>query len=219
MADECTHQTKGTFDTTLPAPLTPLSTGPSAPLRTGLYDPRNEHDSCGVGFIVRLDGEKSHKIVQDGIVALENLKHRGACGCEVNTGDGAGVLIQVPDHFLREVCEEQHIFLPPEGHYGTGLFFAAHDKTARDYVMQMFTAIAWDEGCHVLGWRDVPTDNRDLGASALAAEPLIYQVFIGCASTGSARTERWDQDAFERKLYVIRKLFESRLERSGMGPA
>src|SRR5437870_6923545 len=112
---------------------------------TGLYDPQYEHDSCGVGFIVRLDGEKSHKIIRDGIVALENLKHRGACGCEVNTGDGAGVLIQVPDHFLREVCEEQHIFLPPEGHYGTGLFFAAHDKTARDYVMQMFTAIVWDE--------------------------------------------------------------------------
>ena len=149
MAERCTHQTKG------------------------LYNPRYEHDSCGVGFIVRLNGEKSHKIVQDGIVALENLKHRGACGCEVNTGDGAGVLIQVPDHFLREVCAEQHIFLPPAGHYGTGLFFAAHDKTARDYVMQMFTAIAWDEGCHVLGWRDVPTDNRDLGASALAAEPLI----------------------------------------------
>ncbi len=189
------------------------------PETRGLYDPQHEHDSCGVGFIVRLDGQKSHKIVQDGIVALENLKHRGACGCEVNTGDGAGVLIQVPDDFLREVCAEQHIFLPPAGRYGTGLFFAAHDKTARDYVMQMFTAIAWDEGCHVLGWRDVPTDNRDLGASALAAEPLIYQVFIGCASTGSARTERWDQDAFERKLYVIRKLFESRLERSGMDPA
>src|SRR6266540_1949061 len=147
MAERCNHQTKG------------------------LYDPRNEHDSCGVGFIVRLDGEKSHKIVQDGIIALENLKHRGACGCEVNTGDGAGVLIQVPDHFLREV-------------------FAAHDKTARDYVMQMFTAIAWDEGCHVLGWRDVPTNNRDLGASALAAEPLIYQVFIGDDSIE-------DQDAFE----------------------
>jgi glutamate synthase (NADPH/NADH) large chain len=178
----------------------------------GLYNPQYEHDSCGVGFIVRLNGEKSHKIVQDGIVALENLKHRGACGCEVNTGDGAGVLIQVPDHFLREVCAEQHIFLPPEGHYGTGLFFAAHDKTARDYVMQMFTAIAWDEGCHVLGWRDVPTNNDDLGASALAAEPLIYQVFIGDDSIE-------DQDAFERKLYVIRKLFESRLERSGMDPA
>ena len=142
--------------------------GSHVPQAKGLYNPQHEHDSCGVGFIVRLDGEKSHKIVQDGIVALENLKHRGACGCEVNTGDGAGVLIQVPDHFLREVCEEQHIFLPPEGRYGTGLFFAAHDKTARDYVMQMFTAIVWDEGCHVLGWRDVPTNNRDLGASALA---------------------------------------------------
>src|SRR5213594_35006 len=188
MAERCTHQTKG------------------------LYNPQYEHDSCGVGFIVRLDGEKSHKIVRDGIVALENLKHRGACGCEVNTGDGAGVLIQVPDHFLREVCAEQHIFLPPEGHYGTGLFFAAHDKTARDYVMQMFTAITWDEGCHVLGWRDVPTNNRDLGASALAAEPLIYQVFIGDDSIE-------DQDAFERKLYVIRKIFENRLERSGMDPA
>ena len=189
MAERCIHQTKG------------------------LYNPQYEHDSCGVGFIVRLDGKKSHKIVRDGIVALENLKHRGACGCEVNTGDGAGVLIQVPDHFLREVCAEQHIFLPPAGHYGTGLFFAAHDKTARDYVMQMFTTIVWDEGQRVLGWREVPTDNRDLGASALAAEPLIYQVFIGRGD--------WvpDQDEFERRLYVIRKIFENRLERSGMDPA
>src|SRR5919109_2195003 len=189
MAERCIHQTEG------------------------LYDPQHEHDSCGVGFIVRLDGKKSHKIIADGIVALENLKHRGACGCEVNTGDGAGVLIQIPDHFLREVCEEQHIFLPPEGHYGTGLFFAAHDKTARDYAMHGFAAIVWDEGQHLLGWREVPTNNADLGASALSAEPLIYQVFIGKGS--------WvkDQGEFERKLYVIRKQFENRMERSGMDPA
>ena len=96
----------------------------------GLYDPQHEHDSCGVGFIVRLDGEKSHKIVGDGIVALENLKHRGACGRGRTPATARASSIQVPDQFLREVCEEQHIFLPPEGHYGTGLFFAVHDKTA-----------------------------------------------------------------------------------------
>ncbi len=183
------------------------------PPAQGLYDPQHEHDSCGVGFIAHLKGEKSHKIVEDGILALENLAHRGACGCEVNTGDGAGVLIQTPDDFLREVCAEQHIFLPPEGHYGSGLFFAAHDKTAHDYAMQEFATIVWDEGQRLLGWREVPTNNASLGASALAAEPLMYQVFIGRGPDVP------DQDAFERKLYVIRKLFENRLERSGMDPA
>src|SRR5216117_3679563 len=115
---------------------------PSSSPSQGLYDPRDEHDACGVGFVVDIKGRRSHAILQQALQLLKNLQHRGACGCEVNTGDGAGVLIQVPDKFLREVCAEQHIFLPPAGHYGTGLFFAAHDKTARDYVMQMFAAIA-----------------------------------------------------------------------------
>ena len=175
-----------------------------------MYDPQHEHDSCGVGFVVQLKGRKSHSIVRDGIVALENLAHRGACGCEVNTGDGAGILIQVPDDFLRSVCAEQNIFLPHEGHYGTGLFFASHDRTAREYAMQIFATIAWDEGQHVLGWREVPTNNSALGASALAAEPLMYQVFVGREDSVP------DQDAFERRLYIIRKLFEKRMERSGM---
>src|SRR5213596_1341185 len=141
MAERCIHQTKG------------------------LYNPQYEHDSCGVGFIVRLNGEKSHKIVQDGIVALENLKHRGACGCEVNTGDGAGVLIQVPDTFLRKVAPAP---LPPAGEYGVGLVFLPREADARRAIQDVFATIIAEEGQRLLGWRDVPTDDSMVGPSAVA---------------------------------------------------
>ena len=150
------------------------------PQTIGLYDPQHEHDSCGVGFIVRLDGEKSHKIVQDGIVALENLKHRGACGCEVNTGDGAG---RADPGAATSSCatsaRSSTSSCRRRDTTATGLFFAAHDKTARDYVMQMFAAIVWDEGCHVLGWRDVPTDNsrprRERAGGRAAGVPGVHR--------------------------------------------
>src|SRR5215210_4986199 len=119
----------------------------------GLYDPRYEHDACGVGFIVDMNGRRSHRIVQQALEVLINLAHRGACGCEENTGDGAGIMTQVPDRFLRKVAPAP---LPPVGEYGVGLVFLPHDASARETIVQLFGEIVADEGQTLLGWRDVP---------------------------------------------------------------
>ncbi len=188
---------------------------PGLPQAQGLYDPRHEHDSCGVGFIVHLKGKRSHQIVRDGLTALENLNHRGACGCEVNTGDGAGLLIQIPDEFFRRECAQLGIRLPEPGRYGVGALFASKDGDARREATALFASIVEEEGQHLLGWRDVPTDAAaaDVGPSALAFEPRMLHVFIG------RDAELDDDEAFERRLYVIRKRFEKAMERSGIKDA
>ena len=168
----------------------------------GLYSPQHEHDSCGVGFVVHLKGARSHQIVDDGLTALEHLNHRGACGCEVNTGDGAGMLIQIPHRFFQREAAALGIRLPEVGHYGVGTLFTSPDARARAQAMALFTAIVEEEGQHLLGWREVPTDNSTIGATAKAAEPAIFQVFI------RRGFDVQDEDTFERKLYVIRKRFE-----------
>ncbi|MDO9444958.1 MAG: glutamate synthase subunit alpha, partial [Dehalococcoidia bacterium] len=182
------------------------------PAAQGLYNPAFEHDACGVGFIVNLKGKHSHQIVQDGILALENLNHRGASGAEPNTGDGAGLLIQVPDAFFRHECANLGINLPDAGEYGVGLLFTPKHEANRQQVMTLFTGLAEEEDLHVLGWRDVPTDSAkaDVGASALAAEPHMLHVFV---QRGASQP---DQDTFERSLYVVRKRFEKAIERSGI---
>ncbi|HET7340335.1 MAG TPA: glutamate synthase large subunit, partial [Methylomirabilota bacterium] len=172
------------------------------PPAQGLYDPRHEHDACGVGFVVDIQGRRSHAIVRKALQVLINLLHRGACGCEPNTGDGAGILLQMPDRFLRRECARIGFALPPAGEYGAGLMFLPRDPMQADKVRALFHSIVADEGQRLLGWRDVPTDDRALGATARSVEPLIKQVFI-------ARGEGVrDAAHFERKLYVIRKLFE-----------
>jgi glutamate synthase (ferredoxin) len=191
------------------------SPAPGLPAAQGLYDPGHEHDSCGVGFVVHLKGQRSHQIVRDGLQALENLNHRGACGCEVNTGDGAGLLIQVPDAFLRAECAALEIALPLAGEYGVGLLFAQQEAAARAQAQALFASIVAEEGQRLLGWRPVPTriDAADVGASARAVEPAMLHAFVG-RGAGLA-----DQDAFERSLYVIRKRFEQAIERSGIADA
>ncbi len=183
---------------------------PHLPPAQGLYRPELEHDSCGVGFVVNLKGERSHQLVSDGLSALENLNHRGASGSEPNTGDGAGILLQMPDGFLRHECAQLGIHLPEAGHYGAGLFFSSRDARATAQAQALFTAIVEEEGQHLLGWRAVPTNNADLGRTSLDAEPAMYQVFI---ARGQAIA---DEDAFERVLYVIRKRFEKAIDRWGI---
>ena len=178
------------------------------PIKQGLYDPQHEHDACGVGFLVHLKGRKSHKMIRDAIVALNNLNHRGACGCEPNTGDGAGVLIQIPDRFFRKVCAPLGVELPEAGKYGAGILFLARDPDAKVAGKRLFEQIVAEEGQRFLGWRPVPTDNRSLGASALAVEPEMEQAFVGWGD--GIR----DQDHFERKLYVIRRRFENAVAKS-----
>ena len=171
------------FDTSPDEPAGITGTGymgmRARPAAQGLYRPEFEHDSCGVGFIVHLKGQRSHKLVRDGLTALENLNHRGASGSEVNTGDGAGILIQIPHEFFRHECAPLGIRLPEAGHYGVGMFFAAPDERAREQAMALFRAIVEEEQQHLLGWRDVPTDNSSIGKTALLAEPTVHQVFVG----------------------------------------
>ena len=181
------------------------------PPKQGLYDPRLERDSCGVGFLVHLKGHRSHAIVEQAIAALANLNHRGASGAEVNTGDGAGLLIQTPDEFFHHECALLGIPLPPRGRYGVGMLFCHGDAGARTLAMNLLAEIVRGEGQHLLGWREVPTDNAPLGETSLEAEPAVRQVFIGRGTW--VETE----DDFERRLYVVRKQFEREVERRGIG--
>jgi glutamate synthase (NADPH/NADH) large chain len=175
---------------------------PGLPPAQGLYDPAHEHDACGVGFVVDIKGVRSHAIVSQALTVLKNLLHRGACGCEVNTGDGAGILVQMPHAFLERECGRLGIALPAPGHYGAGLVFLPHDPLERAECQRVLERIVTEEGQRVLGWRDVPSDDSPVGPSARSVEPIFKQIFIGRAGTLP------DRAAFERKLYVIRKRAE-----------
>jgi glutamate synthase domain-containing protein 1 len=147
----------------------------------GLYEPRFEHDACGIGFVVDIKGRRSNQILRQALTVLTNLAHRGALGSEPNTGDGAGILIQVPDRLLRQACAQSGIVLPEPGRYGVGMLFLPPDPAQRRACEDRFAAIVAHEGQQLLGWRTVPTDNKLLGQTALAGEPVIRQVFIGCS--------------------------------------
>ena len=172
----------------------------------GLYDPRFEHDSCGVGFVVHIRGQRSRKLVDQALEIGINLLHRGACGCEPDTGDGAGLLLQIPDRFLRRETAALGFTLPPEGQYGAGMLFLPRQASARRRVEALIARIVDEEGQTLLGWRDVPTDSSPLGATARQGEPVIRQVFVGRNPTLGAGPGA--QLRFERKLYVIRRRIE-----------
>jgi glutamate synthase (NADPH/NADH) large chain len=170
------------------------------PAKQGLYDPWFEHDACGVGFVVDMKGRRTHRILQQGLQVLKNLDHRGASGAEVNTGDGAGILLQLPHKFFAEVTKKSsRLNLPAEGQYGAGLVYLPRNPTARRKLEEVFAGIIQSEGQVLLGWRTVPTDNSMLGDTAKSAEPFMRQVFIGRGA------EVTDDATFERKLYIIRK--------------
>ncbi|MDD5262083.1 MAG: glutamate synthase large subunit [Methylacidiphilales bacterium] len=183
------------------------------PPKQGLYDPQFEHDACGVGFIVNMKGKKSHEIVRQALTILVNLDHRGACGCEVNTGDGAGILMQMPDSFLRKVAKPLGISLPAAGQYGVGMVFTSKDAAVQKATRGIFEKIITEEGQTALGWREIPTSNTSLGETARAGEPAMRQVFIGRGKNCA------DDQAFERKLYVIRKRAASEIRTNGTDPA
>ncbi len=169
------------------------------PLRQGLYDPANEHDACGLGFIAHIKGTKSHAIITQGLQILKNLTHRGATGADPLQGDGAGILIQMPDAFLRRACGRQGLTLPAVGQYGVGMVFLPKEPASRMACEQEIERAVASQGQLLLGWRDVPTDNSGLSERTKDVEPVIRQVFIGRGSNAI------DQDALERKLYIIRK--------------
>ena len=172
------------------------------PPKQGLYDPQFEHDACGVGFVVDIAGRKSNEIVRRSLQVLVNLQHRGAKGCEANTGDGAGLLIQIPHDFLKAECKKLGIELPTPGNYGVGSVFLPRDSYTQRWCKEIVEAAITRAGQKVLGWRDVPTNNEPIGDSAKAVEPVFTQVFIG--RDPYLKTV----DDFERKLYLIRKRIE-----------
>jgi len=173
---------------------------PALPAKQGLYDPANEHDACGVGFIANIKGVRSHAIIEQGLQILRNLTHRGAVGADPLAGDGAGILIQIPDQFFRDEMAGRGIKLPPSGEYGVGMVFLPQEPASRLACEYEIERAVKDEGQVLLGWRDVPRDNTGLGVSVKKIEPVIRQIFIG---RGSGVTVT---DALERKLYIIRKV-------------
>ena len=175
---------------------------PGYPRPEGLYDPAFEHDACGVGFVVHIKGRKSHDIVAKGIELLNNLEHRGASGAEKNSGDGAGMITQIPHRFFLKKAAEDGMSLPQPGEYGVGQIFLPKDAEQRKAIQEVVGQCVADCGQSLLGWRKVDTDSSELGASALKHEPAHYQVFIRRGKNVK------DADAFERKLYVIRKFAE-----------
>ncbi|WP_126426871.1 glutamate synthase large subunit [Brevibacillus marinus] len=172
------------------------------PIKQGLYDPMFEHDACGIGFIANLKGKASHRMVQDGLSILRQMEHRGGQGSDPATGDGAGIMTQIPHDYFRNVCAELNIQLPAAGRYGVGMLFLPQDDALRAAYERKLEAIIAAEGQKLLGWRTVPTDDSQLGKTAAASRPFFRQVFIGASS------DLQDQLAFERKLYVIRKQME-----------
>jgi glutamate synthase (NADPH/NADH) large chain len=180
------------------------------PAKQGLYDPAFEHDACGIGFVADIQGRKSHAIVRQAFQALLNLEHRGACGCEANTGDGAGVLLQMPHAFLVEVGGESGVRLPPPNDNGAGLVFLPNDPEGRAQCEALFASIVHDEGQTLLGWRTVPSDDSMIGPTAKASAPYFRQIFIGRDRTIE------DEDSFERKLYVIRRRVEKAVRTSSI---
>ncbi|TVQ46428.1 MAG: glutamate synthase large subunit [Gloeocapsa sp. DLM2.Bin57] len=178
--------------------------------KQGLYDPQFEHDSCGVGFIVNMKGKQSHEIVEQALTILLNLDHRGACGCEANTGDGAGILIQIPHKFCQKIAQENQIELPEPGNYGVGMVYTSPLDPTSKQSQEIFNRIVSEEGQQVLGWREVPTNNSSLGYTAQSSEPRMQQMFI------AKNPALQDDAAFERKLYIIRKRAYEAIRQSGI---
>ncbi|HNN07702.1 MAG TPA: glutamate synthase subunit alpha, partial [Azospira sp.] len=172
----------------------------AVPDRQGLYDPANEHDACGVGFVAHVKGQKSHSIVEQGLLILKNLDHRGAVGADPLMGDGAGLLIQIPDQFFREEMGKQGVNLPPAGEYGVGMCFLPQEAASRVACEEEIERSVKAEGQVVLGWRDVPVSrSMPMSPTVKAAEPVIRQIFVGRGP------DVFVTDALERKLYVIRR--------------
>ena len=177
------------------------------PGKQGLYDPRNEHDACGVGFIAHMKGQKSHKIVQDGLFILENLTHRGAVGADPLMGDGAGILVQIPDRFFREEMAKKGVTLPKAGEYAVGHFFLPQDEEQIAHFKKVIVDVIAEEGQQFLGFRDVPVDNSSLSKAPeiAATEPYHLQVFIGAGRDAATNAE------FERQLFLVRKVISNRI--------
>ena len=171
-------------------------------LKNALYDPRFEHDNCGIGAVVDIKGKKSHKIVEDALCIVENLEHRAGKDAEGKTGDGVGIMTQISHRFFQKVCKELNIPIGEEREYGVGMFFFSQDERKRSQAMKTFEIIVEKEEMHFLGWREVPTNPEVLGEKALSCKPVILQGFVEKPEDVEKGID------FDRKLYVVRRVFE-----------
>jgi len=192
------------------------------PKKQGLYDPAFEHDSCGVGFVCNIKGQRSNLIIKQGLEVLKRLSHRGATGADPKTGDGAGILIQMPHEFFKKACGNSKVNLPNPGEYGTGMVFLPTDPDERKSCKDIFAKIIQKNNQLLLGWREIPVDNSVIGKTARDTQPSIEQVFIGKTLSGSVSRQRRLTESegsgldFERKLYVIRKQVENAIHISSL---
>ncbi|MET0257894.1 MAG: glutamate synthase subunit alpha, partial [Methylobacterium sp.] len=186
-----------------PAPL--VVRDPAMPKSQGMYDPSQEHDACGVGFVADMHDRRTHAIVQQGLKILENLDHRGAVGADPKMGDGCGILTQIPHDFFAQECSRLGFELPPAGRYAIGQFFMPKNDQARAVIEDIVQKVLVEEGLPLVGWRDVPVEPEDLGQAVKDTEPHHRQLFIGCPAAIT------DQDAFERRIYIARKAISGRV--------
>lgn len=175
------------------------------PTKQGLYDPKYEHDACGIGAVININGERTNAIIEQALTVLNNLDHRGARGNEENTGDGAGILFQIPDRFFRIQAAVNGFSLPKPGEYGVGMIFFCHDDGKRAAMKRIVEEEVENQGQKVLGWRVSPVNGEDLGEMARVSMPFVEQIFIE-RSEGTT-----DEMAFERRLFVIRRMIEKRM--------
>ena len=181
---------------------------PGTPQKQGLYDSAHEHDACGIGFVAHIKGKKSHSIIEQGLLILKNIDHRGAVGADKLMGDGAGILLQIPDQYYREEMKKQGVILPVAGEYGVGMIFLPKENASRIACEQEIERAVRDEGQVLLGWRDVPVDSdMPMSPTVRATEPVIKQIFIGRGQ------DIKETDALERRLFVIRKVFGHAIRR------
>src|SRR5204862_7567608 len=180
------------------------------PAAQGLYDPAHEHDGCGMGFVAHLRGARSHDVMRNALLLLENLEHRSAVGSDAGTSDGSGVLFQVPHAFLRAACAKTHIAIPDAGQYGVGMIFLPRGRAQQRAVELEIEDIARSHGCRLLGWRNVPVNERHIGEAARRVRPRIRQFFL---SPLGPDLDQHEGSAFERTLYVIRRNIEKAAQR------
>src|SRR3954453_498906 len=178
----------------------------AVPQAQGLYDPRFEHDSCGVGFVAHIKGKASNAIVTRALEMLENMSHRGACGCEPDSGDGAGIMVGTPDKFFRRKAGELGFKLPKAGEYAVAMLFLPKDLASRRACEILFERVIEEYDMKVLGWRDVPTNNQFVGATPKLTEPRIRQAFVGMGDHFYNRAD------FDRRMYVVRNRVENVIE-------
>ena len=174
------------------------------PLNQGLYDSNFEHDACGIGFVANIKGNKEHSIIQDGLKILDNLTHRGAVGADPTLGDGAGLLLQIPDLFLRDECKKQNIILPNEGSYAVAQVFFPNDNDSVKHSEKLFQEVIGENGAKVIFWRTVPVNKKAISKSLNLTAPVIKQAFV------ISKNEEINQDEFERKIFIIRKILSNK---------